>query len=112
MEEQLRDLYSNLNKRALLIRYLANKTRNLESAHPFKKDYQRALNCYYLQDHPNYQLIGVLIRDIAPDESDLQNSYQKLESHVLNPRGIKLIACYIPIEKEKWNDLIRKESVK
>ena len=112
MEEQLRNLYLDLNKRKLLIRYLANKTRNLENSHPFKDDYRKALRCYYLHDHPNYQLVGVLVRDVEPDESDLMSSYQRLENLVLNPKGIKLIACYIPIAKDEWNNMIRKDKSK
>jgi len=106
MEEQLKDLYSDKQKRTILIRYLANKTRNLANDHPFKEDYKRALSSYYTADHPNYQLIGVLVRDVDPDENDIQACYDRLKTEIIAPKGLKLIACYIPIAKQNWSTLI------
>lgn len=106
MEDQLKDLYTDHLKRSTLIRYLANKTRNLATDHPFKEDYKKALLSYYTADHPNYQLIGVLIRDVDPDESDIQTCYDRLKLEIIAPRGLKLIACYIPISKQNWSTFI------
>lgn len=106
MEEQLKDLYYEEAKRKNLIRYLANKTRHLSDSHPFKEDYKRALKNYYLDDHINYQLIGVLLRDIEPDETDIKVSYYKLKTEIIEPIGLKLVACYISIDKQEWNNLV------
>jgi hypothetical protein len=106
MEAQLKDLYNSEEKRRILVKYLANKTRNLSNDHPFKTDYKNALRNYYLENHPNYQLIGVLIRDIEHDEEDLRASYERLRNTILDPKGIRLIACYVPAAKEKWEEII------
>ena len=106
LEEQLKDLYLDRQKRTILIRYLANKTRSLEDNNPFKEDYKRALSSYYASNHPNYQLIGVLIRDVDPDEKDIQASYERLKLEIIDPKGLKLVACYIPITKQNWSNLI------
>jgi hypothetical protein len=106
METQLRDLYNSEEKRRILIKYLANKTRSLADDHPFKLDYRSAFKNYYLENHPNYQLIGVLIRDVEHDEDDLRESYERLRNTILEPKGLRLIACYIPVAKETWEGLI------
>ncbi|MEM1337087.1 MAG: hypothetical protein AAGF96_05025 [Bacteroidota bacterium] len=106
MEDQLKDLYFNKEKRNILIRYLASKTRNLNSQHPFKEDYKKALKNYYLSYNPNYQLIGVLVRDVDADEKDVKESYDRLKTSIEVPKGLKLIACYIPIAKSNWSNLI------
>ncbi len=110
IENQLKALYSESNKRMILIRYLANKVRSLNSSNPFKIDYEKAKKTYYLNNHPNYQLIGVLMRDVEPNEEDIKKSYLTLVSHVKGITGIKLIACYLPISKEKWKTIIESDS--
>jgi hypothetical protein len=106
IEVQLRELYTNAGKRMTLIRYLASKTSNLEADHPFKIDYQKAMRSYYKGNHPQYQIVGVLIRDVTPDENDIRPSYGRLSSHVQGLTGIKLLACYIPISKSNWQTII------
>lgn len=109
MESQLRELYSSEQKRRVLIRYLASKTRNLPADHPFKIDFDNALKSYYTVDHTNYQLIGVLIRDVEKHEDDLKGSYLRLRDIILAPRGIRLVACYLPLEKVTWEVIMNTE---
>lgn len=108
MEEQLLDLYENKEfKRFNLIQYLASKTRNLAGDNQFKLDYKDALASYYREDgFSNYQLIGILVRDVEPNEEDLIDSFNRLNTAVLEPIGIRLLACYTPVEKENWGALI------
>ena len=47
IENQLKDLYNDKNKRQILITYLKSKTRDLPDFHPFKVDYNLALRSYY-----------------------------------------------------------------
>lgn len=108
MEDQLRELYVNQKKRSILIRYLASKTRNLDSSHPFKTDYDNALKSYYIPDHPNYQITGVLVRDVDQHEDDLKDSYNRLQTIILAPTGIRLIACYLPMDKSELQKLLKK----
>jgi len=106
IEKQLSDLYNSKEKRKILIEYLASKTRNLSNNEQFKVDYQSALESYYSNNCYNCQLIGVLVRDVNPDETDVSISYNKLKNIILDPCGLKLIAVYVPIEKSKWEDMI------
>ncbi|HQG37058.1 MAG TPA: hypothetical protein PK094_07655, partial [Bacteroidales bacterium] len=68
MISQLKELYSNHQKRFDLIRYLQTKIALNDN---IKKDFQSAIKAYYNPDN-NYQLIGVLIRDTEAIENDLK----------------------------------------
>ncbi len=105
IEKQLRDLYNDRNKRLILISYLKNKMRHYPEGHPFRIDFEASERAYYSGDC-DYQLIGVLVRDVAADERDISLSYGRLKNHVLPPKGIKLLAMYLPIQKEDWLDII------
>jgi hypothetical protein len=102
IEKQLLELYNDRNKRMTLISYLQNKIRQLGSALPFKVDFDNALKNYY----ERYQLIGVLIRDVEPDERDLSLSYGRLKTTVLSPIGLRLLALYVPIAQSNWLTII------
>ena len=105
MEKQLKDLYEDPEKRRFLISYLSNKVRFFPHSHPFRQDLEAGLLNYYSVDE-KYQLVGVLIRDIEPDERDLKNSYIRLNEAIQSHIGLKLVALYIPIKKEKWLESI------
>lgn len=102
IERQLSDLYTDHRKRMILISYLQNKVRSLDSSDPFKVDFQKALKNYYNR----YQLIGVLVRDVSVDERDLSVSYERLKTTILSPVGIRLLALYVPIEQPNWLTVI------
>lgn len=110
MEDQLRSLYTKANKRFLLIQYLASKTRNLAPTDPFKADYFTALKNYYQPVDCKYQLFGVLVRDIDPDEEDLSHSYARLNTDILEPAGLRLLAVYMSIKKENWEAIINQSN--
>ena len=82
--------------------------RHYPTNHPFRSDFEASERNYYSGDC-DYQLIGVLVRDVEPDERDVSITYERLKSHVLNPKGIKLIALYIPIKKEDWLATINRD---
>lgn len=105
IEKQLRDLYDDRTKRQILITYLQSKARLYSEEHPFKTDYNASFRAYY-SDNCQFQLIGVLVRDIAHDERDISLSYGRLSQHILEPNGIKLLALYLPIQKEEWQTII------
>lgn len=110
MENQLRDLYSNSYKRRTLIQYLASKTRNLSSTDPFRADLSKAMKNYYQSVDCKYQLFGVLVRDIEPDEEDLSHSYARLKSKILEPAGLRLLAVYMSIDKGNWEAIINQSN--
>lgn len=105
IEHQLRDLYTDRSKRLVLISYLKNKMRHYPEKHPFRNDFEASERAYYAGDC-DYQLIGVLIRDVSPDERDVSFSYGRLRDQILEPKGIKLLALYLPIQKEEWLSII------
>ena len=105
IESQLRDLYNDRSKRLILISYLKNKMRHYPEGHPFRNDFESSERAYY-SDGCDYQLIGVLVRDVVPEERDVSVSYERLRDQVLEPKGIKLLATYLPIQKEDWLNVI------
>ncbi|OCA69073.1 hypothetical protein BBI01_17835 [Chryseobacterium artocarpi] len=105
IEKQLRDLYNDRNKRFILISYLKNKMRHYPDGHPFKIDFNASERSYY-SDTCNFQLYGVLVRDVESDVKDLSASYERLKNHILEPNGLKLLALYLPIRKEEWENII------
>jgi hypothetical protein len=105
IERQLRDLYNDRSKRLVLISYLKNKIRHYPEGHPFRSDFESSERAYYSGDC-DYQLIGVLVRDVDPDERDVSVSYGRLRDQILEPKGIKLLAMYLPVRKEDWLNII------
>ena len=108
IERQLRDLYNNRIKRQILISYLKCKMRLFPDGHPFKLDFGAGVRAYY-SNPEDYHLIGVLIRDIEPNERDLSLSYGRLRIQILEPAGLKLLALYLPIQQDEWMTIINEE---
>lgn len=106
LENQLKDLYQNAEKRLILIKYLGSKARLFPDGHKFKEDWKLAIRVYYSNDISRYQLMGILIRDTKPAEEDLSYSYQRLKEEILEPVGLKLVAIYVPISKDEWLSII------
>lgn len=104
IERQLRDLYNDRNKRLILISYLKSKMRHYPEGHAFINDFDTSCRAYY-SGKCDYQLIGVLVRDVDPDHIDVSVSYDRLKTQVLEPKGIKLLALYLSI-KEEWSEII------
>ncbi len=103
MISQLKELYSNPQKRLELICYLQSKTSLNDN---IKKDFQSAIKAYYNLDN-KYQLIGVLIRDTEAIENDLKEVYKNLRDTILEPTGLQLVAVYLPIKQEKWIEILK-----
>jgi hypothetical protein len=108
IEAQLRDLYNDKAKRLVLISYLKSKMRHYPVGHQFRSDFDSSFRAYY-SGLCDYQLIGVLVRDVEPDVRDLHESYLRLQAQILNPKGIKLLALYLPIVKEEWLGIINED---
>jgi len=105
IEKQLLDLYSDRAKRQILISYLKSKVRNLDATNPFRLDYDAGERAYYT-DPENYHLFGVLVRDVTPHQHDLSLSYNRLRAHILEPKGLNLLALYLPIQQREWMAII------
>jgi hypothetical protein len=105
IEKQLSELYNNRSKRLILISYLKNKMKHYPDGHQFISDYNSGLRAYY-SGNCEYQLYGVLVRDVIQDVRDVSLSYNRLKTQILSPKGIKLLALYLPIQKEDWIGII------
>ena len=84
---------------------MKNKMRLYPEGHPFRSDFEASERAYYSGDC-DYQLIGVLVRDVDAEERDVSVSYGRLREQILEPKGIKLLALYLPIQKEEWLSII------
>ncbi|MFB2121480.1 hypothetical protein [Parapedobacter sp. 2B3] len=105
IEKQLRDLSADKQKRSILIQYLSNKARHFPEGHQFRQDFDSGLRAYYSQSQ-DFHLVGVLVRDVPVDDYDVSLSYHKLKTQILEPNGLKLLALYLPIQKEEWLSII------
>lgn len=105
IEQQLRDLYQDPKKRLILISYIQNKI-SLVGNEDFKADFNNAIKTYYHQNAGKYLLYGVLVRDTEVNENDIKPSYERLKEEILEPIGLKLLAIYVPIDKEKWLNIM------
>lgn len=108
MENQLKNLYEDNNKRLILIQYLRSKFPK-DINDNFKKDFNAAIKQYYSNESCNYLLYGVLIRDTKPDENDLKSSYEKLKKELSETTGVRLLALYVPTPKNEWLKIINEE---
>jgi hypothetical protein len=107
IEHQLQDLYNDINKRRILISYIYSKLPLVDNQN-FKNDFDNALKNYYRKDGFNYTLYGILVRDTPQNESDVKDSYDRLKLIALKPIGLKLLAIYLPVPKNKWLSVINK----
>ncbi len=108
IESQLRSLHDDIRKRRILISYLQNKARHYPSGHAFFEDFEAGKRAYY-SGECRFHLFGVLIRDVSPDERDVSVSYNRLRTQILEPKGLKLLALYLPIQKKDWLTIINEE---
>lgn len=102
MINELRRIKNDPSLREAIIRWLGFKVKDLPDDDPFKKDYRKALKIYIKDDAENkYFLLGVLVRDTTPRDTDLKSRYESLKSELTRKVRLKLIALYIPIPIEE-----------
>ena len=101
IENQLRDLYNDPQKRLILISYIQSKLQPVGNE-DFKEDFEKAIRTYYQQNAGKYLFYGILVRDTEADENDIKASYGKLKQDILDPIGLKLLAIYLPITRKNW----------
>jgi len=107
MIDELRRIKNDPNLRNAIIRWLGFKVRDLPDDDPFKKDYRKALKIYIKDDAENkYFLLGILVRDTTPKDTDLKSRYDSLKNDLPREVRLKLIAMYIPISIQKMREYI------
>jgi len=106
IENQLRDLYRDQNKRFNLILYIQSKI-GVSNNINFQNDFNEAIKNYYRQNEGKYMLYGILVRDTTDvNENDVKVSYNKLKNEMLDHIGLRLLAIYVSIPKNQWLKII------
>jgi hypothetical protein len=91
LKKQLDDLCTEQDTIFALIKYLGFRLKN--TVHwPM---YQNAFQKYYINNY-NIHIMGVLIRDVKPNEKDLAARAKSLSPYCINGRQINLVAIYLP----------------
>ena len=72
--------------------------------------YVSAMKRFFASEGTDIVVVGVLIRDTAPNESDLGASGQALSGKLLPPTRAELLAWYLPIPTSDWPTLVRGQS--
>ena len=97
MKPQLENLKSNKEARSALIKYLGHKVAKLDEKHRFRIDFRSALKSWTVSFGTNVRIVGMLIRDILPDEKDLVARFNELVRDINAKMHLDLFAIYIPI---------------
>ncbi len=71
--------------------------------------YVSAMRRFLTSEGADIVLVGVLLRDTAPNESDLRASGQALSGKLLRTR-VELLAWHLPVPTSEWPTLVRELS--
>ena len=96
--KQLEIIVNKKEVRYDLIKWLGFKAKNLENTHGFQIDYRRALEFYLRSDGELVKIVGILVRDIEPNEKDLKSRYNRLLKNLNKNIYFDLKAFYLPID--------------
>ena len=91
LKRQLEDLRDIETIRDDLLKYLSFRSKGASW-----KPYFEAAAKRYLRNSSDAMLFGILVRDVAPSEKDLQARVHKLAKDCPNGTQIELIAIYLP----------------
>lgn len=107
LKKQLEDLCEDEEITKSLVRYLAYRLK--ESA--LWDGYKEAFMHYLESDGSKVHILGVLVRDVKPNEEDLSARTKKLEKFVVNGRTIELVGIYVPLNSiPTFSQIINGES--
>lgn len=74
---------------------------------PYQEMYKEAVARFLGSSGLDFIIMGVLIRDTAPNDSDFKNRAKALASTLHNSITVELIAWYLPIPISKWPSLLQ-----
>lgn len=77
---------------------------------PLRGHYEKAVRRYVRSGGKDLLIVGALIRDISPSESDLKVRGEELSSKFDSPTRIELFAWYLPVPIADWSVLIQEEA--
>lgn len=69
--------------------------------------YVRAMKRFLASEGADIVVVGVLVRDTTPNESDLSGSGQALSGKLLPPTRVELLAWYLPVPMSDWPTLVQ-----
>jgi hypothetical protein len=91
LKQQLEDLRDKVGTRNDLFRYLGHRAKNATWRDRFKAASKR-----YLNNTSDFQLFGVLVRDVEPNVDDVRVRVEKLGNDCPVGTQIDLLALYLP----------------
>lgn len=103
MIHQMDQLASEPRLHRTILSWLHVRCKNTE----FWPLYQEALGSYLRSGGRQLTLYGVLVRDTAPAENDLQSRANNLATKVPAPTIVTLHAWYLPCSASEWPALVR-----
>ena len=95
MAWQLQKSATRLDIQLALLKWLHARCRY----QPYRDLYQKAVRRYLASEGKELLLVGVLIRDTAPNERDLKAQGNKLSIRLEVPTRVELIAWYLPVPR-------------
>ncbi|MBE0576219.1 MAG: hypothetical protein IH613_10015 [Desulfuromonadales bacterium] len=98
MNHQLENLATNISIHNCLLQWLRPRCKEPT----LEKLYQAAVVTYLRSHGKAIKLIGMLMRDTAPAESDLRSRGRKLANKVTPPTDVELDAWYFPVPISAW----------
>lgn len=106
MKKQLTQIFDSEEIKASLIKWVRARCNTDSHGHLFREATKR----YFRSLGKEFLLVGVLIRDTQPKDTDIKKAGQKLASHVTEPTSVELRAWYSPVEFTMWNSLMEDSS--
>lgn len=103
MIHQLDTLATNISIHNCLLKWLYARCKNTD-LWPL---YQKAATNYLNSGGKAIKLIGMLMRDTAPNELDLKNRAKHLATNAAEPTKVELDAWYFPTPIEDWPDVVQ-----
>lgn len=103
---QLKNLITEENTRLNLIRWLGFKVSSLDESHQDRKNYKAASEVYLNSNSEKMKVIGVLLRDIQPNEDDIKIVFQKTSICLRESTKLELLTLYLPVKIEELETLI------
>jgi hypothetical protein len=92
-------------KRAALVKWLGFKV-DVTSNNVFLNDYKKALKMYLSSNRKKIKLVGVLVRDVAPQRTDLERRFGILGNNLSLEMRIELFGLYLPVTINKLVTLV------
>jgi hypothetical protein len=106
MAWQLEESATRLDMQLALLRWLEARCRS----QPYDDLYKKAVGRYLRSEGKELLLVGVLVRDTAPNELDLKSRGTALSRKLGAPTCVQLIAWYLPVPISDWPQLLQGEA--